>query len=79
MDNDRFFLIVLMKTQILSPFLSSNVKETFLFNFILSLLQVYQFRSKDGCFVRLQSEWKSFRNPWTKDVEYLVAKNGVVL
>ncbi|XP_021933115.1 protein cycle isoform X2 [Zootermopsis nevadensis] len=41
--------------------------------------QVYQFRSKDGCFVRLQSEWKSFRNPWTKDVEYLVAKNSVVL
>ncbi|KAJ4445161.1 hypothetical protein ANN_06962 [Periplaneta americana] len=41
--------------------------------------QVYQFRSKDGCFVRLQSEWKSFRNPWTKDVEYLVAKNSVIL
>ncbi|KAJ9598440.1 hypothetical protein L9F63_010884, partial [Diploptera punctata] len=41
--------------------------------------RVYQFRSKDGCFVRLQSEWKSFRNPWTKDVEYLVAKNSVIL
>ncbi|PNF23248.1 Aryl hydrocarbon receptor nuclear translocator-like protein 1 [Cryptotermes secundus] len=41
--------------------------------------QVYQFRSKDGCYVGLQSEWKSFRNPWTKDVEYMVAKNSVVL
>ncbi|GLG98698.1 Period circadian protein [Gryllus bimaculatus] len=43
------------------------------------ITQVYRFRSKDGSFVRLQSEWKSFRNPWTKDVEYLVAKNSLVL
>nr|CAD7427396.1 unnamed protein product [Timema monikensis] len=41
--------------------------------------QVYRFRSKEGCYIRLQSEWKSFRNPWTKDVEYLVAKNSLVL
>ncbi|XP_063241156.1 protein cycle isoform X2 [Bacillus rossius redtenbacheri] len=41
--------------------------------------QVYRFRSKDGSFVQLQSEWRSFRNPWTKDIEYLVAKNSLVL
>ncbi|XP_070510756.1 basic helix-loop-helix ARNT-like protein 1 isoform X2 [Cardiocondyla obscurior] len=40
--------------------------------------QIYRFRSKDGNFVRLQSEWKSFRNPWTKDIEYLIAKNSAI-
>ncbi|XP_055378437.1 protein cycle [Condylostylus longicornis] len=39
----------------------------------------YRFRTKDNGFVRLQSEWKSFKNPWTKDVEYLIAKNSVIL
>ncbi|XP_077301780.1 basic helix-loop-helix ARNT-like protein cyc isoform X2 [Arctopsyche grandis] len=38
----------------------------------------YRLRTKDGSFVNLQSEWKSFRNPWTKDVEYLIAKNSVI-
>ncbi|XP_012279375.1 protein cycle isoform X2 [Orussus abietinus] len=41
--------------------------------------QVYRFRSKGGSFVKLQSEWKSFRNPWTKDIEHLIGKNKVVL
>lgn len=40
---------------------------------------VYRFRTKDNGFIRLQSEWKSFKNPWTKDVEYLIAKNTVIL
>lgn len=40
--------------------------------------QIYRFRSKGANFVRLQSEWKSFRNPWTKDIEYLIAKNSAV-
>ncbi|XP_050097384.1 protein cycle isoform X2 [Anopheles aquasalis] len=40
---------------------------------------VYRLRTKDSGFVRLQSEWKSFRNPWTKDIEYLIAKNNVIL
>ncbi|XP_043260311.1 aryl hydrocarbon receptor nuclear translocator-like protein 1 isoform X1 [Colletes gigas] len=39
--------------------------------------QIYRFRTKDASFVNLQSEWKSFRNPWTKDIEYLIAKNSV--
>lgn len=41
--------------------------------------KVYRFRTKDGGFVRLQSEWKSFKNPWTKDIEYLIAKNSLIL
>ncbi|XP_077264822.1 basic helix-loop-helix ARNT-like protein cyc [Temnothorax americanus] len=41
--------------------------------------QIYRFRSKGGNFVWLQSEWKSFRNPWTKDIEYLIAKNSAIL
>lgn len=46
---------------------------------VLFFLQFYRFRSKDANFVRLQSEWKSFRNPWTKDIEYLIAKNSAIL
>lgn len=38
----------------------------------------YRLSTKSGSFVSLQSEWKSFRNPWTKDVEYLIAKNLVI-
>ncbi|OXU19619.1 hypothetical protein TSAR_003084 [Trichomalopsis sarcophagae] len=40
--------------------------------------QVYRFRSKEASFVRLNSEWRSFRNPWTKEIEYLIAKNSAV-
>ncbi|XP_046750946.1 aryl hydrocarbon receptor nuclear translocator-like protein 1 isoform X2 [Diprion similis] len=40
--------------------------------------QVYRFRSKEATFVRMQSEFKSFRNPWTKDVESLIAKNSAI-
>lgn len=39
----------------------------------------YQFRSKARGFVRLQSDWKAFINPWTKDIEYLVAKNSLIV
>ncbi|XP_066156934.1 protein cycle isoform X2 [Euwallacea fornicatus] len=40
---------------------------------------VYRFRAKEGGFVRLQSEWKAFKNPWTKEVEYVISKNNLVL
>ncbi|KAH0535861.1 aryl hydrocarbon receptor nuclear translocator-like protein 1 isoform X2 [Cotesia glomerata] len=40
--------------------------------------QVYRFKAKGASIVRLQSEWRSFENPWTKDVEYLIAKNSAV-
>ncbi|XP_063920623.1 protein cycle [Zophobas morio] len=41
--------------------------------------KIYRFRTKDGGFVKLQTEWKSFKNPWTKDIEYLIAKNTLIL
>lgn len=43
------------------------------------ITNVYRFRDKDGSFVRIQSEWKSFKNPWTKEIEYLIAKNNLIL
>lgn len=40
---------------------------------------VYGLRTKNSGFINVQSEWKSFKNPWTKDVEFLIAKNNVIL
>jgi len=34
----------------------------------------FRFRAKDGKFVKLESKWKKFRNPWTKETEYLICK-----
>uniref|UniRef100_A0A8C5W3B0 Aryl hydrocarbon receptor nuclear translocator-like protein 1 n=1 Tax=Microcebus murinus TaxID=30608 RepID=A0A8C5W3B0_MICMU len=39
----------------------------------------YKFKIKDGSFITLQSRWFSFMNPWTKEVEYMVSTNTVVL
>ncbi|KAK3101699.1 hypothetical protein FSP39_005636 [Pinctada imbricata] len=39
---------------------------------------VYRFKSKDGSFMHLRSVCFSFKNPWTKDVEYVVSRNTVV-
>ncbi|XP_054056928.1 basic helix-loop-helix ARNT-like protein 2 isoform X5 [Rissa tridactyla] len=39
----------------------------------------YKFRAKDGTFVTLKSQWFSFTNPWTKELEYIVSNNTVVL
>ncbi|XP_052129133.1 protein cycle isoform X1 [Frankliniella occidentalis] len=41
--------------------------------------KVYWFRSKEGTYISIQSEWKAFKNPWTKDVEYIIAKNSVIM
>ncbi|XP_054475624.1 aryl hydrocarbon receptor nuclear translocator-like protein 2 isoform X2 [Anoplopoma fimbria] len=38
----------------------------------------YKFKTKDGSFVTLQSQWFSFVNPWTKEVEYIVSTNTVI-
>nr|XP_023015245.1 protein cycle isoform X1 [Leptinotarsa decemlineata] len=40
---------------------------------------VYRFRTKSGGFIKLQSEWKSFKNPWTKEIENIISKNNLVL
>ncbi|KAM6216307.1 basic helix-loop-helix ARNT-like protein 2 [Rhynchocyon petersi] len=39
----------------------------------------YKFRTKDGSFVTLKSQWFSFTNPWTKELEYIVSVNTLVL
>lgn len=41
--------------------------------------QVYRFRCKDNGYVQLQSEWRAFKNPWTNDIDYIIAKNSVFL
>lgn len=38
----------------------------------------YKFKTKYGYFVTLQSQWFSFINPWTKEVEYIVSTNTVI-
>lgn len=40
---------------------------------------VYGLRTKFNGFINVQSEWKAFKNPWTKDIEFLIAKNNVIL
>ena len=43
------------------------------------LTPYYRFRAKDGSFVKLESKWKQFRNPWTKDIEYLISKSYLLI
>ncbi|XP_020507374.1 basic helix-loop-helix ARNT-like protein 1 [Labrus bergylta] len=38
----------------------------------------YKFKTKYGPYVYLQSQWFSFTNPWTKEVEFIVSSNRVV-
>ncbi|XP_073949704.1 basic helix-loop-helix ARNT-like protein cyc isoform X3 [Choristoneura fumiferana] len=38
----------------------------------------YAFRRKDGTRARLQTHFKPFKNPWTKEVECLVANNTIL-
>lgn len=40
---------------------------------------VYRFRTKENGFVCLQSTWRTLKNPWTNEMEYLAAKNIVIL
>ncbi|XP_031618356.1 aryl hydrocarbon receptor nuclear translocator-like protein 1 isoform X3 [Contarinia nasturtii] len=39
---------------------------------------VYRFRTKRNDFVCLRSVWKTFKNPWTKEIESMMAKNSVL-
>uniref|UniRef100_A0A3Q2XVJ3 Basic helix-loop-helix ARNT like 2 n=1 Tax=Hippocampus comes TaxID=109280 RepID=A0A3Q2XVJ3_HIPCM len=38
----------------------------------------YKFKTKHGPYVSLQSQWFSFTNPWTKEVEFVVSLNRVI-
>ncbi|XP_056133569.1 basic helix-loop-helix ARNT-like protein 2 isoform X2 [Lampris incognitus] len=38
----------------------------------------YRFKTKYGPYVLLQSQWFSFTNPWTKEVEFIVSVNRVI-
>ena len=38
----------------------------------------YRFKTKSGSYLYLQTAWKTFKNPWTKDFEFLVARNTCV-
>ncbi|XP_070848530.1 basic helix-loop-helix ARNT-like protein 2 isoform X2 [Chaetodon trifascialis] len=38
----------------------------------------YRFKTKYGSYVSLQSQWFSFTNPWTKEVEFIVSLNRVI-
>ncbi|CAL1568755.1 unnamed protein product [Knipowitschia caucasica] len=40
--------------------------------------QCYKFKTKYGSYVMLQSQWFSFTNPWTKEIEFIVSLNRVV-
>ncbi|XP_068217442.1 protein cycle [Palaemon carinicauda] len=40
--------------------------------------QIYRFRTKEGSYVRLQSNWRTFKNPWTKEIEYIISRNSVM-
>nr|XP_046235731.1 aryl hydrocarbon receptor nuclear translocator-like protein 1 isoform X3 [Scatophagus argus] len=38
----------------------------------------YKFKTKYGSYISLQSQWFSFTNPWTKEVEFIVSLNRVI-
>ncbi|XP_069556248.1 basic helix-loop-helix ARNT-like protein 1 isoform X1 [Brachyistius frenatus] len=40
--------------------------------------QRYRFKTKYGYYVSLQSQWFSFTNPWTKEVDFIVSTNRVI-
>lgn len=40
--------------------------------------QCYKFKTKYGSYISLQSQWFSFTNPWTKEVEFIVSLNRVI-
>ena len=38
----------------------------------------YRFKTKSGSYVYIQTKWTNFKNPWTKEFEFLVARNTCV-
>ena len=43
------------------------------------LTPYFRFQTKDGKFVTLESKWKHFRNPFTKEIEYIICKNYLLI
>lgn len=41
--------------------------------------KIYRIKAKNRSYLHIQTKWKSFINPWTKELEFLVAKNFVVV
>lgn len=39
---------------------------------------IYRFNTKDNKYINIQSEFKVFKNPWTKEDDFLIAKNSVI-
>ena len=39
---------------------------------------VYRFRAKAGHYIPIQTKTSSFRNPWTKELEFLLCVNSVI-
>lgn len=87
------FYIVLTLPQSYCPFIclsevfdSHNLPQICLLNPVSTVLRskekietnCYKFKTKHGSFVTLQSQWFSFVNPWTKEVEYIVSTNTVI-
>ncbi|XP_023330054.1 aryl hydrocarbon receptor nuclear translocator-like protein 1 isoform X3 [Eurytemora carolleeae] len=38
----------------------------------------FRFRTKEGKFVKLESRWKQFRNPWNQELEYIICRNYLI-
>jgi aryl hydrocarbon receptor nuclear translocator-like protein 1 len=79
----------IFQSLILNLLLGSSVYEHVLYDDIPGLVEAhkkclkakeeikvasFKFRCKDGRFVGLQSIWKQFRNPWNKEIDFLVAR-----
>ncbi|KAI1301240.1 Aryl hydrocarbon receptor nuclear translocator-like protein 1 [Halotydeus destructor] len=51
-------------------------------NALISMAQItskrYRFKTKSGTYICLETRWKTFKNPWTKEFEYIVARNTCV-
>ena len=38
----------------------------------------YRFRTQNGGYVLLETEWSSFSNPWSRKLEFIIAQHQVL-
>ncbi|KAL1428706.1 hypothetical protein MTO96_003049 [Rhipicephalus appendiculatus] len=38
----------------------------------------YRFRALNGCFIKLETDWSCFINPWTRKLEFVVGQHRVI-